>query len=175
MEHAAAPSQCPSCGYVGVDADLPGADRVVATPACYACFSELTGGHTLVASGGDFIHQVALDAYLAQHCPFGAHRTLVFSLAGLYLIVEEGRTGRQVQQVHQALAATAHPLPALEPVDAHGAGTVADVLAQIPRDGLVPSVNGWAARMWQAYAARRPEIEQWAAGWPQRVVAAARR
>lgn len=175
MEDAAALSRCPSCWYLGVDAELPEPNCVVATPACYACFGELTGGRTLIAGSGDFIHQVALDAYVAQHCPGDARRALVYSLAGLYLVVEQGRTGRQVQQVHQALAMTRHPLLAMEPVDAHAAGTAADVLLQISHDGLVASVNGWAARVWHAYAAHHQEIEHWAVGWPERVVAASRR
>jgi hypothetical protein len=129
----------------------------------------------LVAISGHFVHQVALDAYQAQHCPRGARRTLVFSLAGLYLVVEKGRTGRQVQQVHQALAGMGHALPAVEPVDARGAGTAADVLTQIPCDGLVAAVNDWASQVWQAYAADHSTIERWVAGWPERVVAASRR
>ena len=100
MEQAAAPSECPSCGYVGVDATLP---------------------------------------------------------------VEKGRTGRQVQQVHQALAVTGYPLLAMAPVDAHDAGTAADVLAQIPHDGLVASVNSWPARVWRATTL--DHVVAAAAGW----------
>lgn len=166
---------CPSCGYVGVDDDRPEPDRVLATPACYAAFGELTGGHTLLARSGYFVHQVAVDAYQAQHCPRGAQRTLVFSLAGLYLVMEKGRTGRQVQQVHAELARTRHPLPLVEPVDASGAGTVAEALARIPRDGLLTAVQGWAGQVWNAYATSHAEIERWVAGWPEPVVAASGR
>jgi hypothetical protein len=77
--------------------------------------------------------------------------------------------------VHQALAVTGHPLVSVRPVDARCAGTAADVLAQIPGHGLVEPVKGWAARVWRAYEAHHQEIEQWAAGWPERVVVAARR
>lgn len=118
---------------------------------------------------------VALDAYQAQHSPRGARRTLVFSLVGLHLAMEKGRTGRQVQKVHQELARTRHPLPTLEPVDACDAGTAADGLARIPCDGIFTAAQDWAGHVWSAYAASHPEIERWIAGWPEQVAAASGR
>ena len=53
---------------------------------------------------GSFIHQHVVDAYSAQHADANTKPiTLVFALIGLYLYVERGYSGKQVQRLHMAM------------------------------------------------------------------------
>ena len=60
---------------------------------------------TLSHPDPSFIHQHVVDAYAAQ---YASEKTkpiqLVFALVGLYLYVDKGFTGRQVQKAHMHLA-----------------------------------------------------------------------
>ena len=82
--------RCPSCG-----AAIP------APRTCLEMRDELFH-YTLTHGGKEFIHQHAVDAYAAQHIrpkPI----SLAGALIGLFLFVERGFTGREVQQAHMAL------------------------------------------------------------------------
>ncbi|MCY7379493.1 MAG: DUF5946 family protein [Gemmatimonadaceae bacterium] len=86
--------------------------------------------YTLEHSGPAFVHQHVVDAFGAQHAD--ARTTplqLAFALVGLYLRVERGYTGRQVQRAHAVLSRRRPALPALVPPDFRGEVTAADVLA----------------------------------------------
>ena len=77
---------------------------------------------------------------------------LTFALAGLYLKVELGYTGRQVRQVHAALARRRPAWPLVEPPTLRGTMTVEDVLAAPagpPRDA---TIDAWCAAVWTAFA-----------------------
>jgi hypothetical protein len=61
-------------------------------------------GYTLMLRDEAFIHQNVVDAWMAQHAnettkPIG----LTFALIGLYLHIERGFSGRQVQRAHMTL------------------------------------------------------------------------
>jgi uncharacterized protein DUF5946 len=67
-------------------------------------YNELQG-YTLGLGDERFIHQHVVDAWMAQHAdertkPIG----LTFALVGLYLHVQRGFSGRQVQRAHMFLA-----------------------------------------------------------------------
>ena len=68
--------------------------------------------YTLTRPGPGFIHQLIVDAYGAQRA---TSRTkpirLAFALIGLYLHIEKGYTGRQVQQTHMRLARSKRTWP----------------------------------------------------------------
>ena len=100
-----------------------------------------------------FVHQHVIDAFTAQNAgpdtkPIG----LLYALAGLYLAVEQGYSGREVQRAHMELAKDKTDFPPLTLPSDRGALTVADVLA-IPagaaRDMLILE---WCAAVWSAYA-----------------------
>ena len=71
--------------------------------------SELDAYHELSAytqTHGDltFIHQHVVDAWAAQHAvEAGKSIGLTFALAGLYLHLERGFSGRQVQRAHMEM------------------------------------------------------------------------
>ena len=55
----------------------------------------------------EFIHQYAVDASAAQTATAASKPiTVAFALIGLYLHLEKGYTGRQVQLAHMQMAAT---------------------------------------------------------------------
>jgi Family of unknown function (DUF5946) len=61
--------------------------------------------YTLSHPDPSFIHQHVVDAYAAQHASDQTKAIqLVFALVGLYLYLDKGFTGRQVQKAHMQLA-----------------------------------------------------------------------
>lgn len=106
-----------------------------------------------------FLHQHIVDAFAAQNAdeaskPIG----LVFALIGLYLHVEKGFTGRQVQRAHMQMGRQKKPwlrLPA--PVN-RGGITVADVLAATPGEARDAMIHLWCASVWEAWKDCRSQI-----------------
>jgi hypothetical protein len=100
-----------------------------------------------------FIHQHLVDAYGAQHVrqsksTIGA----AFALTGLYLTVERGFTGRQVQKMHMLMASRSKDWPRFIPPAKVGAVTVADVLAAGPGPQRDAAILAWCTSVWTAWA-----------------------
>ena len=108
--------------------------------------------YTLAHDNPAFIHQHVVDAGAAQQAdertkPIG----LTFALVGLCLHVEEGWTGRQVQQAHQHLARRKQVWPSFALPKFRGSVTAADVMAApagLERDR---AIDAWCASVWEAY------------------------
>ena len=61
--------------------------------------------YTLAHPDPSFIHQLVVDAYTAQNADDSTKPiALDFALIGLYLHIEKGYTGKQVQRAHMQLA-----------------------------------------------------------------------
>lgn len=106
--------------------------------------------YTLAHGDPAFIHQLAVDAFEAQHAeslkPIGS----VFSLLGLYLHVEHRFTGKQVQRAHMQLARVRRPWqPIVLPPD-RGEVTVHHVLAAPPGPERDAAIERWSASVWKA-------------------------
>jgi hypothetical protein len=100
-----------------------------------------------------FIHQHIVDAFQAQTAnqdtkPIG----LIFSLLGLYLFLEKGYTGRQVQQAHMRLAQNKKAWPQLPLPAQRGAITVSSVLKSEPGPDRDQKIKEWCSSVWNAYA-----------------------
>ena len=132
--------------------NLPAGSAFPASPECWQEFGQLTA-YNLQQSSDDFGHQVAVDSYAAQHPGPPAKRvTLWFALAGLYLALEEGWTGRQVQVAHQRLARLDKVGPDLDhPVVPRGM-TVGDVMAANAGDDRNTALINWARVVWKAWS-----------------------
>src|SRR5579859_6068897 len=119
---------CPGCGL-----RLPGAeeqfdDRYNASSACRQLYGELTA-YTLSFHDADFMHQFAVDTYMAQHAGASVKPiALTFALVGLYLAFEHNYTGKQVQKAHTLLAATPKQWPSFRLPEEKALLTVLDVL-----------------------------------------------
>jgi hypothetical protein len=115
--------------------------------------------YTLSRGDDAFVHQHAVDALGAQTAD---DRTtpiqLTFALAGLFLKVERGYTGRQVQRVHAALAQRQPAWPRLEPPSFRGSITADDVLAAPEGAERDRTIDAWCAAVWAAYASCRDSI-----------------
>lgn len=119
---------CPGCGVKLPDRNLGPAERYNAAGECLEAYYDLTCW-TLVQQDAGFVHQHAVDAYAAQHVGERMRPiTAVFALIGLYLAVERGYTGREVQLAHMKIARRRRDWPRLEPPEGRGDLTVMDIL-----------------------------------------------
>ena len=106
-----------------------------------------------------FVLQLVVDAHRAQIAAADTKPiAVVFALIGLFLHVEKGYTGLQVQQVHMQLGRNKHPWPTIALPAERGGTTAADVL-QVPagpeRDA---AISEWCRSVWTACAATRQQI-----------------
>jgi hypothetical protein len=115
--------------------------------------------YTWARGDAEFIHQLAVDAYGAQHAdertkPIG----LTFALIGLYLAVEKGWSGKQVQRLHVLLGRRKHAWRMLALPEERGSVTVLDVVQTpegVERD---QAIHDWCESVWSAFADSRETI-----------------
>jgi hypothetical protein len=143
---------CPGCGL-----RLPRLNDGVTNPQVYASAECQRLCHELslyTLSHGDefFIHQVAVDAYAAQHSgPASKPITVAFALIGLCLLLERDHTGKAVQRAHKRLADRSRQWPSFDPPAHRGSVTVADVLRAEPGIERDSALMRWASSVWAAW------------------------
>jgi len=100
-----------------------------------------------------FIHQYAVDAFAAQ-CAEGNTKpiTLAFALIGLYLHVEKGFTGREVQIAHVKLAKHRKEWPKFDLPISGGNITVYDVLSAPRGPERDEMIHKWCVSVWDTYS-----------------------
>src|SRR6266568_4006198 len=106
---------CPGCGLdLPPSVEIPIDDGFNASAECRQLYAELSA-YTLSLQDPEFIHQLACDAYAAQHgkTPMKPIQ-FTFALAGLYLMFEHNYTGRQVQRAHMLLAKQSKQWPTFQ-------------------------------------------------------------
>src|SRR6478735_8029369 len=85
--------------------------------------------YTLSHGDPRFIHQHIVDAYGAQRAVDGGKPIrLIFSLVGLYLHLERGKTGREVQLIHMQMGQRKREWPRLPLPSDRGEVTAIDVM-----------------------------------------------
>jgi hypothetical protein len=156
--------ECPGCGLKLPDRNLDPAERFYASGECLKIYFELTCW-TLVQQDSRFIHQHAVDAYEAQHAG-GRTRpiTLVFGLIGLYLALEKGYTGRQVQQAHMKIGRTKRDWPRLEPPEHPAELTVMDVMGAGTDLEKEEMLFRWAASVWKSWQHQHQWVREMTGG-----------
>lgn len=144
-------SRCPSCGLLA--ARHPGLP-VAPFPAsveCWEVYGHLST-YDLDRARPDFLHQVAVDAYAAQHPGPPAKRvTLWFALAGLHLTLERSWSGREVQVAHQRLSRLDKVGPELGGPSRPAEITVANVMASPAGEGRDAAITAWAGAVWHSW------------------------
>ncbi len=115
--------------------------------------------YSLSHPGASFIHQHVVDAYTAQHVaeitkPIAA----AFALIGLYLHVERGYSGREVQRAHMKLARRRKSWPQFAPPDLRGDVTVSEVMAAPPGRLRDEAIDRWCAAVWRAWRGSREQV-----------------
>jgi hypothetical protein len=115
--------------------------------------------YTLTRGDATFIHQHVVDAYAAQRAtteskPIG----VAFALAGLFLHVEKGLSGRQVQQAHMRMARQKRAWPAFVLPPDRGAVTALDVMAATEGSPRDHAIDEWCVSVWGAFAVNRDAV-----------------
>jgi hypothetical protein len=153
-------TRCPGCGLELTTDDVPPTDRYNASPECWQLFGELTA-YTMSKNDPAFIQQHCVDAYGAQHSGGETKSiTTAFSLVGLYLFLEHGYTGREVQQAHTTLGEQDRSWPELSPPDSPGEITVQKVLDANPEDERTRMIERWAESVWQTWEASHQWVRE---------------
>jgi hypothetical protein len=151
---------CPGCGLDLPNRHLGLADRFNASGECLETYYELTYW-TLARQDSRFIHQHAVDAYEAQHAGGNIRPiTAVFGLIGLYLALEKGYTGRQVQLAHMKIASRRKDWPQLEPPARKAGLTVMDVLQAETDAEKEKMLMNWVESVWEIWENRHEWIRE---------------
>lgn len=115
--------------------------------------------YTLTHGDPAFIHQHVVDASAAQSAtPATKPIALAFALIGLYLHVERGFTGRQVQRAHMMLAKRTREWPTFPLPDFRGSMTAVDVMAAPAGAERDRAIDAWCAAVWDAYREHAPAV-----------------
>jgi hypothetical protein len=122
-------------------------------------YDELSA-YTLSRPDAVFTHQYVVDTWAVRSAALDERPIrIVQALVGLYLHVEHGATGREVQRVHKLLADRRPTWPVLDLPDQRGSVTVDDVLREPPGPARDHAIEEWAASTWSACRSLAPEIE----------------
>ncbi|AZN39092.1 DUF5946 family protein [Paenibacillus albus] len=143
--------KCPGCGLLLPNQYFAEPTRFHASGECNELFNQLSF-YTTSHGKPEFIHQLALDCYGAQHSG-GVTKsiTTAFSLIGLYLVEEQGFTGKQVQQVHMALGRSQSSWPELTPPRMSAPVTVQDVLNTEAGEARDAMIRAWVSAVWATW------------------------
>lgn len=116
--------------------------------------------YTLTHGDRSFIHQHVVDAWAAQHADEGTKPIgLTFALVGLYLHLEKGLSGRQVQRAHMQMARQKRQWPGLALPALRGSITAVEVMAASEGPARDQAIDEWGRSVWAAFAANRPAVE----------------
>ena len=120
--------------------------------------------YTLAHGDPAFIHQHVVDAFGAQNATEESKPiAVVFALIGLYLHLERGFNGRQVQRAHMQLGTPRRTWSMPELPDRRGAIRVSDVLASAPGSERDIMIDVWCNSVWEAYAHLHGQVAEMAA------------
>ncbi len=115
--------------------------------------------YTLTRGDPRFIHQYVVDAYAAQHATAESKRIgLAFALIGLYLHLERGYSGRQVQLAHMRLARKRKEWPTFDLPEQRGSLTVFHALEAAPGAERDRALREWSASVWHAWQASHSRV-----------------
>ena len=101
-----------------------------------------------------FIHQHVVDAYQAQISNSETKPiAVIFALLGLYLYLEKGFTGREVQLMHMKIAKNKPVVwPKVVFPGRRGEITIQDVLKLESSEDKDTMIRNWCESVWNAYA-----------------------
>jgi hypothetical protein len=117
--------------------------------------------YTLQKGDAEFVHQYIVDAWAAQNASTETKPiTILFALAGLYLHVEKGWSGKRVQEAHMKMARAKRAWPAFELPQERGEVTVARVVAAPPGAARDAMIDTWSASVWAAWSASHERVKE---------------
>jgi hypothetical protein len=110
---------------------------------------------------GTFIHQHVVDAYAAQRATVSTKPiTLAFALMGLYMHIERGFAGKEVQRLQIAMGRNRAAWPPLRLPANRGSMTVVDVIAFPPGPERDHAIAAWCRSVWEVFAVNRATIAE---------------
>ncbi|MDP9184239.1 MAG: DUF5946 family protein [Actinomycetota bacterium] len=122
-------------------------------------YHELSG-YTLGLADPAFIHQHIVDTYGAQTAAADDKPVrIAMALTGLYLHVDQGMTGKQVQRIHQLLGNQRPAWPRFSLPDDRGPMPVRDVWAASPGESRASAIHTWCTTTWEALSACRAAVQ----------------
>ena len=106
-----------------------------------------------------FIHQYAVDSFAAQYADENTKPiTIAFAIIGLYLHVEKGFSGREVQIAHVKLAKHRKEWPKFDLPEYRGHITVYDVLDAPRGPERDEMIQKWCVSVWNAYSGSHKKV-----------------
>ncbi len=115
--------------------------------------------YTLAHGGPEFIHQYVVDAHTAQHADEKTKPiAITFALVGLYLHLERGFNGREVQLAHMKLTRRKETWPQFVLPAHRGSMTAMDVLAVAPGPDRDRAIDQWCASVWSMFVSSRDAV-----------------
>lgn len=106
-----------------------------------------------------FILQNVVDAHHAQTATDQTKTiVIIMALVGLYLHVERGFSGLQVQHVHMQLGRKKHQWPKIVRPPTRGTVTPEDVMRVPEGDERDGAIADWCRSVWEAYRQNRETI-----------------
>ena len=115
--------------------------------------------YTLTHGDIAFIHQHVVDASAAQHATTDTRPiAIAFALIGLYLHVERGLSGRQVQRAHIMLAKRSRHWPTFWLPEHRGTVTALDDMAAPAGPERDRAIDAWCESVWDAYRDVAPAV-----------------
>lgn len=156
-------STCSGCGLVLPDTGgTPPAERG-ASAACFERYGELLARSYSLEPYRP-VHQLVVDAYVAQHPGGGTRRevqAVALCLMTLCLFIEDGADPRDGPALHKRMIANRPDFHWLEPPSRHNLMTVADVLAADSATEHAKRVWAWGADVWRAWTPQHTTIRAW--------------
>ena len=115
--------------------------------------------YTLAHGDRRFIHQHVVDAFAVQNADANTKPIAgAFGLFGLFLHIERGYSGRDVQRAHMRLAKRRKQWPRFELPRDRGDVSAAEVLAAQPGPERDEAIESWCRSVWQACAAIQQQV-----------------
>jgi hypothetical protein len=114
-------------------------------------------------SRGDaaFVHQLVVDCWAAQQATAESKAiSPVFALIGLYLHLEHGYSGRQVQLAHMKLAKNRNQWPKLLPPRERGSVTVEEAHRAQGDAARDAAIERWCYSVWESWKDSQPAIRE---------------
>jgi hypothetical protein len=114
---------------------------------------------TLALGDQEFVHQHVVDARMLQTASTEARPIgVAFALAGLYLHLERGFTGREVQRAHMKMGRAGGPWPTFELPAQRGSVTPAEVLVAPAGPERIDAIEAWCASAWAPWSGQRDAV-----------------
>jgi hypothetical protein len=158
---------CPGCGLELPAGGVPWNPRRNASPECWQLYGEVQGFELCHLQLVRAFHQLAVDAYAAQHPPRTAIGdvppvSVAYALVGLHLALDRGVPGVEVRAAHQRMGKPESSWPRLPTPARTGTVTVFDVAAagamvDSPA-GHATAVRAWATAVWEAWASQHAAV-----------------